>query len=77
MGRTPPQHTFARGCSSLSECLTTVWHNFQANTYVLKEEQYQVVLGLLEQKVVVAVLPTGSGKSLTQDLLNRPPTFVL
>ena len=32
--------------------------------YVLKEEQCHAVLGLLEQKDFVAVLPTGFGKSL-------------
>ena len=32
--------------------------------YLLKEEQRQAVLGLLGQKDVVAVLPTGFGKSL-------------
>ena len=32
--------------------------------YVLKEEKCQAVLGLQEQKDVVAVLPTGFGKSL-------------
>ena len=32
--------------------------------YVLKEEQCHAVLGLLEQKDVVAVLPTGFGKTL-------------
>ena len=30
-----------------------------SSKYVLKEEQRQAVLGLLEQKDVVAVLPTG------------------
>ena len=32
--------------------------------YVLKEEQCHAVLGLLEQKDFVAVLPTGFGKTL-------------
>ena len=27
--------------------MTTVWHNFQANKSVLKEEQHRAVLGLL------------------------------
>ena len=31
---------------------------------VLKDEQRQAVLGLLEQKDVLVVLPTGFGKSL-------------
>lgn len=35
---------------------------------LLKEEQFQAVLGLLEQKDVVAVLPTGFGKSLIHQL---------
>ena len=32
--------------------------------YVLKEEQRQADLGLLEQKDIVSVLPTGFAKSL-------------
>ena len=39
-----------------------------SSKYVLKEEQRQAVLGLQEQKDVVAVLPTGLGKSLIQQL---------
>ena len=35
-----------------------------SSKYVLKEEQRQSVLGLLEQKDVVAVLPTVFRKSL-------------
>ena len=35
-----------------------------SSKYVLKEEQRQAVLGLLEQEDIVAVLPTGFGKSL-------------
>ena len=35
-----------------------------SSKYVLQEEQRQAVLGLLGQKDVVAVLPTGFGKSL-------------
>ena len=35
-----------------------------SSKYVLKDEQRQAVLGLLEQKDVVAVLPTGFAKSL-------------
>ena len=35
-----------------------------SSKYVLKEEQRQAVLGLQEQKDVVAVLPTGFEKSL-------------
>ena len=35
-----------------------------SSKYVLKEEQRQAVLSLLEQKGVVAPLPRDSGKSL-------------
>ena len=35
-----------------------------SSKYVLQEEQHQVVFGLLGQKNVVAVLPTGLGESL-------------
>ena len=45
--------------SVLDDCLAQF-----SNKYVIKEEQRQAVLGLLEQKDVLAVLPTGFGKSL-------------
>ena len=45
--------------SVLDNCLAPF-----SSKYVLKEEQRQAVLGLLEQKDVLAVLPTGFGKSL-------------
>ena len=40
--------------SMLDDCLVQF-----STKYVLKEEQRQAVLGLLDQKDVVAVLPTG------------------
>ena len=49
--------------SMLDDCLAQF-----SSKYVLKEEQRQAVLGLQEQKDVVAVLPTGLGKSLIQQL---------
>ena len=49
--------------SMLDDCLAQF-----SSKYVLKEEQRQAVLGLMEQKDVVAVLPTGFGKSLIQQL---------
>ena len=49
--------------SMLDDCLAQF-----SSKYVLKEEQRQAVLGLQEQKDVVAVLPTGFGKSLIQQL---------
>ena len=39
-----------------------------SSKYVLKEEQRQAVLGLLEQEYVVAVLTTGFGKILIYQL---------
>ena len=45
--------------SVLDDCLAQF-----SSKYVLKEEQRQAVLGLLEQKNVMAVLPMGFGKSL-------------
>ena len=45
--------------SVLDDCLAKF-----SSKYVLKEEQRQAVLGLLEQKNVMAVLPMGFGKSL-------------
>ena len=45
--------------SMLDDCLAQF-----SSKYVLKEEQRQAVLGLLEQKNVMAVLPMGFGKSL-------------
>ena len=45
--------------SVLNDCLAQF-----SSKYVLKEEQRQAVLGLLEQEDIVAVLPTGFGKSL-------------
>ena len=45
--------------SMLDDCLAQF-----SSKNVLKEEQRQAVLGLQEQKDVVAVLPTGFGKSL-------------
>ena len=41
----------------LDDCLAQF-----SSKYVLKEEQRQAVLGLLVQKDVVAVVPTGFGK---------------
>ena len=38
--------------------MTTVWHNFQANT-CSKKSSARLFLALLEQKDVVSVLPTG------------------
>ena len=38
--------------------MTTVWHNFQANT-CSKKSSGRLFLALLEQKDVVSVLPTG------------------
>ena len=49
--------------SMLDDCLAQF-----SSKYVVKEEQRQAVLGLQEQKDVVAVLPTGFGKSLIQQL---------
>ena len=49
--------------SVLDDCLAQF-----SSKYVLKEEQRQAVLGLQEQKDVVAVLPTGFEKSLIQQL---------
>ena len=49
--------------SMLDDCLA----QFSCK-YVLKEEQHQAVLGLLVQKDVVAVVPTGFGKSLIEQL---------
>ena len=49
--------------SMLDDCLAQF-----SSKYLLKEEQRQAVLGLQEQKDVVAVLPTGFGKSLIQQL---------
>ena len=49
--------------SMLDDCLAQF-----SSKYVLKQEQRQAVLGLQEQKDVVAVLPTGFGKSLIQQL---------
>ena len=43
--------------------MMTVWHNFQANKYS-KKSSARLFLGLLEQKDVVSVLPTGFAKSL-------------
>ena len=45
--------------SVLNDCLAQF-----SSKYVLKEEQRQAVLGLLEQEDIVVVLPTGFGKSL-------------
>ena len=45
--------------SMLDDCLVQF-----SSQYVLKEEQRQAVLGLLEQKNVMSVLPMGFGKSL-------------
>ena len=45
--------------SVLNDCLAQF-----SSKYVLKEEQRQAVLGLLEQKNIMAVIPTGFGKSL-------------
>ena len=45
--------------SVLDDCLAQF-----SSKYVLKEEQCQAVLGLLEQENVMAVLPMGFGKSL-------------
>ena len=45
--------------SMLDDCLAQF-----SSKYVLKEEQRQAVLGLQGRKDVVAVLPTGFGKSL-------------
>ena len=45
--------------SVLNDCLAQF-----SSKYVLKEEQRQAVLGLLEQEDIVAVLPTGFGKTL-------------
>ena len=45
--------------SVLDDCLAQF-----SSKYVLKEEQRQAVLGLLEQKNVMAVLPMIFGKSL-------------
>ena len=45
--------------SVLDDCLAQF-----SRKYVLKEEQRQAVLGLPEQKNVMAVLPMGFGKSL-------------
>ena len=45
--------------SVLDDCLAQF-----SSKYVLKEEQRQAVLGLLEQENVMAVLPMGFGKSL-------------
>ena len=45
--------------SVLDDCLAQF-----SSKYVLKEEQCQAVLGLLEQEDVVAVLTTGFGKIL-------------
>ena len=39
-----------------------------SSKYVLQEEQHQVIFGLLGQKNVVAVLPTGLGESLIYQL---------
>ena len=41
----------------LDDCLAQF-----SSKYVPKEEQRQAVLGLLDQKDVVAVVPTGFGK---------------
>ena len=41
----------------LDDCLAQF-----SSKYVLKEEQRQAVLGLLDQEDVVAVVPTGFGK---------------
>ena len=45
--------------STLDDCLAQF-----SSKYVLKEEQRKVVLGLLDQKNVMAILPMGFGKSL-------------
>ena len=45
--------------SVLDDCLAQF-----SSKYVLKEEQRQAVLGLLEQKNITAVIPMGFGKSL-------------
>ena len=47
--------------SVLDHCY--VWHNFQAKS-CSKKSSARAVLGLLEQKDVVAVLPMCFGKSL-------------
>ena len=45
--------------SVLDDCLAQF-----SSKYVLKEEQRQAVLGLLEQKNIMAVIPMGFEKSL-------------
>ena len=45
--------------SVLGDCLAQF-----SSKYVLKEEQRQAVLGLLEQKNIMAIIPMGFGKSL-------------
>ena len=45
--------------SVLDDCLAQF-----SSKYVLKEEQRQAVLGLLEQKNIMAVIPMSFGKSL-------------
>ena len=45
--------------STLDDCLAQF-----SSKYVLKEEQPKAVLGLLDQKNVMAILPMGFGKSL-------------
>ena len=47
----------------LDDCLVQF-----SRKYVFKEEQRQAVLSSLEQKDVVAILLTGFGKSLIQEL---------
>ena len=49
--------------SVLNDCLAQF-----SSKYVLNEEQRQAVLGLLEQEDIVAVLPSGFGKSLIEQL---------
>ena len=50
--------------SVLNHCLAQF-----SSKYVLKEEQRQAVLGLLEQEDIVAVLPSGFGKSLIEQFV--------
>ena len=52
--------------SMLEDCLAQF-----SSKCVLKEDQCQAVLGLLEQKDVMVVLPTGFEKSLTLTSCSR------
>ena len=54
---------FCIGVYTMESVLNDFLAQFSSK-YVLKEEQRQAVLGLLEQEDIVAVLPTGFGKSL-------------